>query len=83
MAAVTVKTDATVIEGGDLAHPWVPSKLAIVAEHGAFLKLSMMDRRFAAFCGAPLPSSHPIEGLWATEGLAQGTRRCDVGRADR
>ena len=60
MAAVTVKTDATVIDGGDLGHPWVPSKLVIVAEHGAFLKLSMMDRRFAAFCGAPLDVSHPM-----------------------
>ena len=83
MAAVTVKTDATVIDGGDLAHPWVPSKLVIVAEHGALLKLSMMDRRFAAFCGAPLHAAHPIEGLWVPEGLAQGTRGCDVGRAER
>ena len=34
--------------------------MVIVAEHGAFLKLSMMDRRFAAFCGAPLHAAHPL-----------------------
>jgi hypothetical protein len=61
MAAVTIKTDATVIDGGDLSHPWVPNKLVLIADHGAFIKLSMMDRSFAAFCGAPLSSPHPLK----------------------
>jgi len=57
---VTILRNATVIQGGDLKHPWVPDTISVVSDV-TFIKLMNNDRRFASFCGANLSVPSPLK----------------------
>jgi hypothetical protein len=57
----TIRKDAIVIEGGGLKGLWVLGEDQVQNVDGdEFIKLSTMDRKLAAYCGANLKSSHPL-----------------------
>ena len=61
--AVSARTSAMVIEGGDVKSPWVPPEVTSLPE-GDFIRLSRQCRRLAQLCGArgslSAPSSHNV-----------------------